>query len=569
MAPTFCNRCGDAVEEGCDPWDELEELDALSERLRVRVRNKCGGLERKANQFCSPITPTFCNTCRDAVEEGCDPRNEIDELDALLERLKLKHYDLKRKINRIHCAIIRQLPMDVTSTIFEFCLPDFTDHHFLPHTKEDISIPLSLGAICSYWREIAWSTPSLWSSLLVRVTSKHIVTGIAREWLARSGQLPLSIRIYAAEMHNHGIISALADIINQYSTRWSDLDLYIHSYFWKYFHVTDNHAPILKSIRFHTFSTLGSRLMNLNFQLTCPRLERAFFSNFPLNIQCDNLTHLTVESIPTIDSFLILRKTPRLVFCKISGFCHRIVGEYHIGPPVLTSLRSLRLGMMNRSFAEDFLNNLIAPHLEEFSLAPHLDEFNLPSYFIPSMEVVASFLRRSACSLRSFSFPSYSEGVMNFLQSMPSLYTVSILSTMTLVDTVPGVYNPRNILQLVAKVLSSQSTSLQQGFLPNLKTLEYTGELHLYPGNYENLYSLPPTDNVVHGPFHLLKLDLHRVTHIPENMIAYLLSLEKRGVTVNVLSGLEDIFQSSIDYYRFRKDSLCQDWIDDLDLSLF
>ena len=39
----------------------------------------------------------------------------------------------------------------------------------------------------------------------------------------------------------------------------------------------------------------------------------------------------------------------------------------------------------------------------------------------------------------------------------------------------PEDYDPlaRNILQLVAKVVSSQGTSLQQGFLPNLKTLEY------------------------------------------------------------------------------------------------
>ena len=45
------------------------------------------------------------------------------------------------------------------STIFEFCLPYFTDNNQLsPYTEEDISIPLSLEAICSYWRDIAWST---------------------------------------------------------------------------------------------------------------------------------------------------------------------------------------------------------------------------------------------------------------------------------------------------------------------------------------------------------------------------------------------------------------------------
>ena len=501
------------------------------------------------------MAPTFCNRCGDAVEEGCDPRDELAELDALSERLRLKRYDIKRKINRFHSPIVRQLPPDVTSTIFEFCLPDSTK--FLPYTKEDLSIPLSLGAICSYWRDIAWSTPSLWSSLVVRIPRKHvpsIVIGIVKEWLARSGQLPLSIRILSK--FNNNTVSALAEIINQYSTRWSDLDLYIPDYDYQHF---NNHAPMLKSFRFHRPANVFT--VHLNFRLTCPRLERASLSNFPIdgaNIQWDNLTHITLYSPSIIDSFLILRKSPRLVFCKVSGFCPRN-REPIIGAPVLTSLRSLQL-LITTSSAVDFLNNLIAPHLEEFGF---------PKYYM-SMEVITSFLRRSACSLRSFSlifsiFSPFFEDFMNILQSMPSLNTLSITSWE---NTTPGNYDPRNLLQLVAKVLSSQSTSLRQGFLPNLKILEYTGKLYLRQGNYADLYSLPPADNAVHGPLHLLKLNIHPVTRIPKNMISYLSSLVERGVTVNVLSKSEDILQSSIDYYKGRKESLFQDWTDNLDSSL-
>ena len=146
------------------------------------------------------MAPTLCSRCGDAVDEGCDPKDELAELDTLLKHLRLKRYELKRKINRSHSAIIRHLPPDVMSTIFEFCLPYFTDdyNHFLAFIREDFSFPLSLGAICSYWRDIAWSMPSLWSSLVARVRSNndpHIIAGVAQEWLARSGQLPLSIRI--------------------------------------------------------------------------------------------------------------------------------------------------------------------------------------------------------------------------------------------------------------------------------------------------------------------------------------------------------------------------------------
>jgi hypothetical protein len=435
------------------------------------------------------------------------------------------------------------------------------DHQLAPYTKEDISIPLSLGAICSYWREIAWSTPSLWSSLVVRVPSKNdsrTATGIAQEWLARSGQLPLSIRIL---VNTFGIIpSALVDIINQYSTRWSDLDLYLPTHYYQHFHATDDHAPILKSIRFHG-SNHNAIYTNLILRLTCPRLERANLSSLSIretNIQWDNLTHLTLHSMSTTDSFHILRKTPRLVFCEVSGSC-RIL-ELPSGP-VFTPLRSLH---MITKLAKFFLDYLIAPHLEEFSLLRH-----------NNLEVISSFLRRSACSLRSFftilSIPSSFESLMELLQSVPSLNTLSIISRTTTSDfenNTPEDYDPPNILQLVAKVLSSQSTSLHQGFLPNLKILEYTGKLNLRPGNYGDLCSMPPADNAVHGPLQLFKLDLYPATRIPKNMISYLLSVVERGVTVNVLSKSKDL-QLSIDYYRCREDRFCGDWADNLDSSLF
>ena len=497
------------------------------------------------------MAPTLCSRCGDAVEGGCDPRDELAELDALFERLKLKRYNLKRKINQFHSPIARQLPPDVTSTIFEFCLPDYADrpNQFL---QEDLSVPLSLGSICSYWRYIAWSTPSLWSSLVVRVGGSkhdpHIIAGVAQEWLARSGQLPLSIRILA--FYNE-TIAALADIINRYSTRWSDLDLLIPPDCYQLFHAIDNHAPTLKSIRFRGPPDSKS----LNFQLTCPRLERATLEKLTMNgfdIQWDNLTHLILHSMSITDSFLILRKTPRLVFCKVLDTGHR---RQNIGAhtPVLTSLRSLHL---LTSYCEDFLNNIIAPRLEDLSLPDY--------YYNPSMDVITSFLRRSACSLRSFSMdfhsflPHFERGLI-FLKSMNTLTKISITKD----------YDLWNILQLVAKVLSSQSTSLLQGFLPNLKILEYTGMLRLPARNLEYLYALLPSNNAVHGPLHLFKLDVHAMTRIPKKMMSYFSGLEERGVTVNVLSNSEDILQSSIDYYRRREESLCLDWADNLDSSLF
>ena len=516
------------------------------------------------------MAPTFCNRCGKAVEEGCDLRDELAELDVLLERLRLKHYDLKRKINRFHSPIIRHLPPDVMSTIFEFCLPYFMDHHdhrlAFRSTEKDSSFPLSLGAVCSYWRDIAWSTSSLWSSLAVYVRSKHdphIIAGVAQEWLARSGQLPLTIRVLALgfDLKVMKTTSALADIINRYSTRWSYLDLRIPSGYFQHFHAIDNHAPILKSIRFHSWDAT-----NLNFQLTCPRLERATLETFSMNgsdIQWDNLTHLNLHSMSTIDTFLILSKTPRLVVCRVSRYNEQY-GLENIEPLVLTSLRSLHLQL---GFSEDILNNTIAPHLEELHLP---NEYSPP---IP-MEDITSFLKRSACSLRSFSmaFRNFTPHFETFKIFFRSINTLSLTSffNYTLEN-----HDLWNIFQLVAKVLSTQSISPQHGFLPNLKILEYTGNLRLPARRLNTLvYTLPPAHNAVRGPFHSLKLNLdylHSITRMPKKMMSYFSSLEERGVTVNVMSDSEDrdILQSSIDYYRRREEFLCRDWADNLDSSIF
>jgi uncharacterized protein DUF6830 len=55
------------------------------------------------------MAPTLCSRCADAIEEGCDSRDELAELNALLERLTRKRYYLKGKINRLQSPIVRTL----------------------------------------------------------------------------------------------------------------------------------------------------------------------------------------------------------------------------------------------------------------------------------------------------------------------------------------------------------------------------------------------------------------------------------------------------------------------------
>ena len=58
---------------------------------------------------------------------------------------------------------------------------------------------------------------------------------------------------------------------------------------------------------------------------------------------------------------------------------------------------------------------------------------------------------------------------------------------------------------------------------------KFTGRLHLvYPGNYTDVYPLPPADNTIRGSLHLLKFDLYPTTRI-EKPCPLLLELSGAG----------------------------------------
>ena len=88
-----------------------------------------------------------------------------------------------------------------------------------------------------------------------------------------------------------------------------------------------------------------------------------------------------------IDAFPVLRTTPRLVFCKIIHAPSQM--GVRIIPPILelTSLKTLLIP--DYHCFDEYLDNLIAPSLEELSLSS--------SYKNVPVDVITSFLKISDC----------------------------------------------------------------------------------------------------------------------------------------------------------------------------
>ena len=117
---------------------------------------------------------------------------EMAHIETLLNELVLKRAMLKRKINYQSSALLR-LPSDITSEIFKAYLnKDGGPEGRVPwhgelNSRGVLLSPLRFGSVCHAWRDLAWSTPQMWNSVVVVLrTPFPNYANLLTEWLSRS-----------------------------------------------------------------------------------------------------------------------------------------------------------------------------------------------------------------------------------------------------------------------------------------------------------------------------------------------------------------------------------------------
>ncbi|THU90869.1 hypothetical protein K435DRAFT_675166, partial [Dendrothele bispora CBS 962.96] len=137
----------------------------------------------------------------------CLPEQELQTIDEEIARLDTLLHNLRSRrekaVSYIHkhrrlLSPIRRIPPEIIAELFTYCLP--SAH---PPTRDLSEAPLLLTLVCKQWREIAFRTPYLWSSLHIyipstRVSDKEFMdrrkNGI-KQWLERSGNSPISLSL--------------------------------------------------------------------------------------------------------------------------------------------------------------------------------------------------------------------------------------------------------------------------------------------------------------------------------------------------------------------------------------
>ena len=100
-------------------------------------------------------------TDADPRQQLADLESEIKCVEVLPRQLEQRRIPLKREINRCYTPIL-QFPPEITCEIFIRYLAAHSSWH---GTRAKFLSPLLLGKVCHSWRQLAWSTPVLWSSI--------------------------------------------------------------------------------------------------------------------------------------------------------------------------------------------------------------------------------------------------------------------------------------------------------------------------------------------------------------------------------------------------------------------
>ncbi|KAJ6526964.1 hypothetical protein DFH09DRAFT_1187237 [Mycena vulgaris] len=251
---------------------------------------------------------------------------ELEELENTIRELSSRRDEIQAYIDS-HKALIshpRRLPRDIVQEIFLACLP--TSRNAVMSHEES---PMLLCRICSAWRDIALTTPTLWASLHVPIQfisgNECRLIGIS-EWLDRSAACPLSLSLIGDTWDQSWTsrpedTTAIIELLAEHSDHWGRVELSRFSP-QALLLLGEVHAPMLESI-----DVSGTFPVNVGLNLFKGRkLRNVSVRSMPLDglvanmpLAWEQLTHLFFSTggngngVSLHNAFLLLKKCRRIV----------------------------------------------------------------------------------------------------------------------------------------------------------------------------------------------------------------------------------------------------------------
>jgi hypothetical protein len=303
-----------------------------------------------------------------------------------LTLLKTERECIQQRLDSYKYPILT-LPYEITSEIFVHFLPV---PPLFPPTRGILS-PAVFTLVCRTWREIALTTPALWSAISVS-KAEMMSADCLHTWLARSRSHPLSIRIDEGFDESKSFTQFL-EAIAAHSARWKHLDATIPPSDLAFFTGAMESLCTL-ALQLRSGRTAPTDLVAF---AEVPRLRTAtlcYSAASAVRLPWAQLTSLTLNTLLPAEYSTILKQAINLVYCNLDIYDDGD-NETHPGDVTLRRLETLVLA------EADILHHEPVAYLDLFIL-PALRRLQLPELFLGPQPLhnLRSFISRSQCTLQ-------------------------------------------------------------------------------------------------------------------------------------------------------------------------
>ncbi|KAK1216667.1 hypothetical protein PQX77_020703 [Marasmius sp. AFHP31] len=183
--------------------------------------------------FRNPISDINRKEVKDYLSDAEGAYNEcqleINKYKGLILMLESRREGMKKVMERCRSLLspVHRLPSEVLLEIFGHCC-EFSD---LSNRK--IPPTMALSMVCGRWREVALSSPCLWSSISITIRRQneyrlHLgersITRLTRLFMERSKTTPLKIQLdFPHDLQGGYSNDVVMGLIDQNSKRWEEL----------------------------------------------------------------------------------------------------------------------------------------------------------------------------------------------------------------------------------------------------------------------------------------------------------------------------------------------------------
>lgn len=374
-----------------------------------------------------------------------DVEKKVHKLQNTLSQLQRVRSKTKNQVDKYKVVIhpIRRLPHEILAEIFGFCVHDGGESDiFLDGAVSSLVTqqpPWSLAQVCSRWRGVCLSLPSIWSNITLHFDptpartpqaqqQRKALTFLLGHQLARSGNHPLSVNMISPDTFPQDHF--LLPILLPSSSRWRQLIAKTSTRSFDCLAPIEGFLQNLEVLILHSRGrptndeprTLFRYAPNLRKIITYTQTALGLQFPYETITEFRNFDVEPAQGSRTTNNLEILRRFQWLrtlkLNCRTDGMVHQYCS--------LQYLTHIELcGELSSNGVSALLSNLRLPSLKSLTIMGKLD-----------LDKIINFLHQSQCELEELSIKSdilTGEDCFALLENVGSIQRLSVACAPTVI----------------------------------------------------------------------------------------------------------------------------------------